>query len=301
MPFLRSARFFVSLSTLILQWGCDLPKDHLSDSTPGSVLESASQTYPIQIADYTNQVHLFLEAPSRIISLVPSATETLLSIDVENSLVGRTDFDDAPGISHLPSVGTGLNPDLEILLSLEPDLIIAFAGESDPSIMKHLRNAGTIPFMIRPDKLEDATGIIETLSLITDREHMGDSIIETINSSLEMVRKRVENQPKPRVAYILGGEPPWVTGPDTYLHQLIAVSGGQNIFEDLEHEYVPVSLEEFFIRKPDLILSTEHTYIPKILQNSRTIKLSSSIEIPGPGLAEAILEIARAIHPKIFP
>ncbi|MFL2544575.1 MAG: ABC transporter substrate-binding protein [Longimicrobiales bacterium] len=296
----RALRLHLPLTVLAICIGCESPKNNSTGGHFGDILVSTSQAYPIQITDYENKTHEFLESPNRIISLVPSATATLLAMDAGNSLIARTDFDDAREIIGLPSVGTGLNPDLEILLSLRPDLVIGFAGNSDPSIKRHLENAGVTGFMIRPDKLEDAREIIKKLSMITDRVPLGDSIILSINTSLETVKLKVANKAKPRVAYILGGEPPWVSGPDTYIHQLIVAGGGHNIFEDLEHQYVPVSLEEFYIRPLDLILSTENTLLPDNLQNIEATALSPSIEIPGPNLGQAVFEIAKILHPEVF-
>ena len=293
-------RLHLPLAVLTICFGCESPKNNSASGHFGCTLVSTSQAYPIQVTDYENKTHTFSKSPTRIISLVPSATETLLAMDAGNSLIARTDFDDALEIIDLPSVGTGLNPDLEILLSLRPDLVIGFAGNSDPSIQRHLENAGVTGFMIRPDKLDDAREIIKKLSIITDRVPLGDSIVVSINTSLETVKLKVANKAKPKVAYILGGEPPWVSGPDTYIHQLIVAGGGYNIFEDLEHQYVPVSLEEFYIRPLDLILSTENTLLSDNLQNIEAATLSPSIEIPGPNLGRAVVEIAKVLHPEVF-
>jgi len=302
MPILRSFRLPFSLALLIILLTCqssDRGATSASSRKPGT---SPSEPYPILLTDDTQTFHRFLLAPTRIISLVPSATQTLLSMGLGNNLIGRTEFDiDTPELRNLPSVGEGLNPDLEILLSLEPDLVIGFAGESNPSITKHLNNSNITYFMIRPDKLEDVVDIINKLSLITNRESLGDSIILHINTALKIVKQKVGDIPRPKIAYVLGGEPPWVAGPGTYIHQLIVTVGGQNVFEDLELKYAPVSLEEFFVRNIDLILSTENTYLPDKLKSLRSITLPSSFEIPGPGLGEAILEIARVIHPQAFP
>ena len=302
MPIPRSFRIPFSLTLLIIFLACQKDDKPDTSNSSGKSGTLPSEPYPILLTDDAETLHRFLSVPRRIISLVPSATQTLLSMGLRNSLIGRTDFDLAtPELSNLPSVGEGLNPELEILLSLEPDLVIGFAGESNPSITEHLDNSHITYFMIRPEKLEDVLEIINKLSVITDRESLGDSIIMGINTALEIVQRKVANKPRPRIAYLLGGEPPWVAGPNTYIHQIIVTGGGQNVFEDLEHEYAPVSLEEFFVRNIDLILSTENTYIPDKLKVFRAITLPSSVEIPGPELGEAILEIARFIHPQSFP
>jgi iron complex transport system substrate-binding protein len=302
MSISKSCHLPFVLTLLVIFWTCQSSDSNVTSTASEDPGTFPSELYPLLITDDSRTIHQFISAPKRIISLVPSATETLLSMDLGNNLVGRTEFDIAtPEIRNLPSVGLGMNPDLEILLSLNPDLVIGFSGESDTSITRHLKNSNITYFMIRPDKLEDAVEIIKRLSLITDRKSLGDSIILNINTSLEIVQQKIANKVRPRIAYVLGGEPPWVAGPGTYIHQLIIAGGGQNIFDDLEHKYAPVSLEEFFVRKLDLILLTENTRLPNALKHLRTFTISSSVEIPGPGLGEAVFEIAHGIHPQVFP
>ncbi|MGW8265204.1 MAG: ABC transporter substrate-binding protein, partial [Longimicrobiales bacterium] len=91
-------------------------------------VESGSQNLPIEITDVSGKTLALGEPPRRIVSLVPSASEILLSLGAFDRIVGRTDFDTAAVFRSLPSVGGGLHPNMEAILALEPDLVIRFAG-----------------------------------------------------------------------------------------------------------------------------------------------------------------------------
>jgi len=256
---------------------------------------------PVVVTDDAQQRHEFVSPPRRIVSLVPSATETLLAFGLGDHLVGRTEYDRTPELSSLPSVGGGLQPNLEILLALEPDLVIRFAGESDRATAERLTDLGIPHFAIQPDGIADIQSIIRRLGAITGAEAAADSLLAEIRSALADVQERVEGLPLRRVAYLLGGEPPWVAGPGTYIHELMILGGGTNVFDDLGQLYAPVSLEELIDRKPDLLLIAESGSAPPELSSIPSVRLPGSVEVPGPGLGDAAREVARLIHPEAFP
>lgn len=256
---------------------------------------------PVVVMDDAQRRHEFVSPPGRIVSLVPSATETLLAFGLGDHLVGRTEYDRTPELSSLPSVGGGLQPNLEILVALEPDLVIRFAGESDRATAERLTDLGIPHFAIQPDGIADVQSIIRRLGAITGAEAAADSLLAEIRSALADVQERVEGLPLRRVAYLLGGEPPWVAGPGTYIHELMILGGGTNVFDDLGQLYVPVSLEELIDRKPDLLLIAESGSAPPELSSIPSVRLPGSIEVPGPGLGDAAREVARLIHPEAFP
>jgi len=220
---------------------------------------SQGEGFPVHIQDATGSSLIFQEAPARILSLVPSATRTLQAVGAQGFLVGRTEYDTDSSLAHLPSVGGGLDPSLETLVALEPDLVIRFAGESDSST---------------PNRLMD--------TILAD------------------IQARVRELPRVRVAYILGGTPPWVAGPDTFIHELLAIAGGENVFSDLEALYGPVSLEEFLVRDIDLLLAPEGAEVLIPATTAPLVRVPPTLELPGPDLAEAARNLAEILHPGIF-
>ena len=262
--------------------------------------DASRASYPVELVDAAGTQHTFEAAPRRIVSLVPSATEALLQMGVANRLVGRTDYDRTAELASLPSVGGGLQPNLEILVSLNLDLVIRFAGESDLATAERLTELGIPHYAVQPDGIEDVLTIIRDLGSIMGASDAADTLLREIGDALDDVARRVAELPQPRVAYLLGGDPPWVAGPGTYIDELMAVAGGKNVFDDLGPLYAPVSMEALLDRDLDLILLSEGLTSPSPLAHVPTAFLPASVEIPGPGLGRAARDIAVLIHPGAF-
>ena len=258
--------------------------------------EASRASYPLHLVDDAGTRHTFEAAPRRMISLVPSATEALLAMALADRLVGRTDYDRMPELTELPSVGGGLQPNLEVLVSLDLDLVIRFAGDSDLGTAERLTELGIPHFAVQPDGIEDVLAIIRDLGRITGASDAAEVLLNGIQIDLDNVARRVAALSKPRVAYLLGGDPPWVAGPGTYIDELIALAGGRNVFDDLGPLYAPVSMEALLDRDLDLILLSNGLTKPPPLAHVPSAVLPASVEIPGPGLGQAAWEIARLIH-----
>lgn len=260
----------------------------------------APEGFPVRLVDAAGDTILFQDPPGRIISLVPSASQILLALGAGRHLVGRTDFDTARALAHLPSVGGGLNPSLEAIAALDPDLVIRFGGESDPTTSLRLHHLGIPHVAVRPDGLRDIQRTIRQLGMVTGMVAEADSILDAMARDLERLETRVAGRPPVRVAYILGGSPPWVAGPGSYLQELLELAGGVNVFSDLEGLYGPVNAEVFLVREMDLILAPEgaEVVLPEIPTPLR--RVSPGLEIPGPELARQAWSLARILHPGAF-
>ena len=282
--------------------GCGGERAEPASETPSEVTPVAAgpQDLPIEITDITGRTLLLDALPRRIISLVPSASEILLSLGAVDRMVGRTDFDTAAAVSHLPSVGGGLNPNLEAILAMEPDLVIRFAGDSDSATRRHLDRMGVPYFTIRPDGIQDVRQIISDLGALTGHLGFADTLLARMDAALSDIRTRVRARARPRVAYLLGGSPPWVAGGGSYIEELIDVAGGENVFSDLDGLFGPVNVELFLVREMDVLLAAEGTDVSIPRTDVPLRRVSPGVEIPGPHLADAALEVARILHPEAF-
>jgi ABC-type Fe3+-hydroxamate transport system substrate-binding protein len=215
-------------------------------------------------------------------------------------LVGRTDFDTDPDLDHLPSVGGGLGPSLELLVALNPDLVVHFAGESDPTTPQRLQELGIPHFAVRPDRTADVRQIISDLGSMLGLEEGASAILARLDSALHNVEQRIGGRRRPQVAYLLGGNPPWVAGAGTFLHELIEAAGGVNVFGDLDVLYGPVSPEELTARTIDIVLLPEGSEAALAGIDAPVHRVSPGIEIPGPYLARSVQELAAILHPEVF-
>jgi iron complex transport system substrate-binding protein len=204
------------------------------------------------------------------------------------------------GIDHLPSVGGGLDPNPEALLLLDPDLIIRFAQEQNLAGPDEIGDMGFPTFAVRLDHVADVRKMIQDLGAITGSEGRAGELIAEMEDALEEVRQRVSDRTPRRVAYVLGGNPPWVAGGDTYIHEILTAGGGENVFADLGAQYGPVSPEEFLVRSIDILVAPEgvETILPTT--GIPLVRVSPALELPGPDLARAIREVAEILHPEAF-
>ncbi len=231
---------------------------------------------------------------------MPSATGVLLSIGAGDRLVGRTDFDTVPPLDTLPSVGGGLHPSLERLVSLRPDLVVRFAGQSDRRTPQRLDEIGIPHLAVRPDGIADVRRIVRLLGRAVGRTEAADSVIDAVDATLTAVAARVRSRPLRNVAFVLGGSPPWVAGPDTFIDELLTLAGGRNVFGDLDELYGPVSPEAFVARDIELVLAVEGADVRLPVEDLPIARVSPDIQTPGPDLGAAARELARILHPDAF-
>jgi iron complex transport system substrate-binding protein len=261
----------------------------------------AAGAFPRTIVDDEGRSVTFQAPPRTVLSLVPSTTEVLRALGLQDRLVGRTDFDADPALAHLPSVGGGLEPSPERLISLSPELVIRFAAESDRATPAHLDRAGIPHLAFRPDRIEDIRRTIRILGRVTDRVSEADSLIRALDRGLAEVEGSVAGAPRPRVAFLLGGDPPWLVGPGTFLHEILALAGGENVFGDLENQYAPVSVEELVRRRPELLVTFPNARIPRGLEGVPVRRVPAELQTPGYQVAASARTLARALHPDRFP
>jgi len=249
------------------------------------------------LIDAAGVVHVFEQPARRIVSLVPSATATLRAIGADVHLVGRTDFDTDAWVAAVPSVGGGLDPNLETLLALQPDLVIRFEGEQDPRTPARLDEFGIRHVGVRPVSLEDIYLTNEIVGVATGLPSRADSLSTAIRTGLQQLAESVAALPRLDIAYVLGGSPPWVAGPDTYITDVVSIAGGDNVFVDLGRPYASISPEELRTRKIDVVLvSSEGAFDENLVPGARIVVIGEALEMPGPDVVEAAWRVAELLH-----
>jgi len=294
-----AARPLLLLLAALLPAACDASR--AGDGRSGSA-QAAGAPSVAELIDAAGHTHTVGPAPTRILSLVPSATLALLELGEGGRLVGRTEYDTAAALAHLPSVGGGLGPNLEMVLSLQPDLVIRFAGPSDPLTPQQLDRLGIAHFAVRPDGIEDVRRIVGQLGTLTGAEERALSVMAALDSALDDVRARVAGRAPVRAVFLVNGTPPWAAGPGTFMDELIRLAGGVNVFSDLDALYAPVSPEELVARGADVILTLNATGLdPRLVRGALVREVGEGVQVPGPGLGASARAVARALHPAAFP
>jgi ABC-type Fe3+-hydroxamate transport system substrate-binding protein len=215
------------------------------------------------LTTFTDALGRRVEAPSppdRIVSLVPSLTETLFSFGAGHRVVGVTRFcvEPADGVSGLPHVGGTKDVDITAVLRLNPDLVIANAEENRREDIEALIGAGATVIVTFPRTVSDALDELKLLAEVTCATEAASVILD---DSAHAIAQPV---PAPGDAVPLFcpiWRRPWMTiGPDTYIHDFIRVCGGRNIFGDSEQRYPEVSLDDVRARGPEVVLLPDEPY-----------------------------------------
>ncbi len=235
------------------------------------------------------------EDPRRIVSLVPAATEILLALGEGDRLVARTDYDLGPELAQLPSVGGGLHPSLERLVALDPDLVIRFEGDQDRATPAALDRASIPHLGIRPDRIEDIRRIVREIADAVGATERGEALLHEMDDTLAEVREAARGRLQLRVAFLLGGDPPWAVGRGTFMNELLETAGGENALADLTRTYGPISVETILAREVDLILIPEGGRLPPALGAVPVRRVPEIVRSPGVAVGEAARAIARIL------
>ena len=201
----------------------------------------------------------FVGPARRIVSLSPAVTELLFALGAGNQVVGRTTWCDyPPEARQVPTVGDGLNPDLEAVVAAHPDLVVLYRSPMNETAADQLGRLGVAALVLTQDRLEDLAEAARVLGRATGREAAGNSLAAAIG--------RVLAAPAPslgiRLALIAWDNPPMVIGGGSYLDQLVTLAGARNVFHDLGSADV-VSLETIAARDPDVIVVLSDTAAPE--------------------------------------
>jgi iron complex transport system substrate-binding protein len=196
-----------------------------------------------------------LDHPARrVVSLVPSATDLIVALGATAQLAGRTRYDQSPAVAAVPSVGGGLDPDMERLAVLSPDLLVAWQGARQTPIWPAVHSRH-IPVYTAP--IRDTTAFFRTtagLGTLLGRDSAAHTLTGCVRSAFARVHTSVAGGTTPTVLYLIWGDPPMTVGPHTFIAQLIGVAGGRNAFDDVGTDWPHVSMEEIVHRAPSIIL-----------------------------------------------
>jgi len=258
------------------------------------------------------------KVPQRIVSHVPSITETLFALGLEERVVGVSDYCNYPEEAKLkPSVGDYFNPSIERIVALEPDLVLTDGHSQN---INGLEALGITFFVIDPKDIDGILKDIELLGKITGVEKKAKALVSEMNSSLAQVISQAEGAPKVRVFYVFDATDlnnPWTAGPGSFVDSLITMAGGENIAAKAQEAWVQFSIEQLVSSDPEIIMidashgtavvSKEELRAHPAWQGISAVKLGriqivdgDLVNRSGPRIIQGLEEIAKIIHPELF-
>lgn len=205
---------------------------------------------------------LALAAPARrIVSLVPSITETLFELGAGDAVVGVTDYcvHPADATSALPRLGGTKNPSLERIVELRPDLVLANKEENRRRSVEALEARGLAVFVTYARTVSEAVDEIALLGQLTERPAKAAAIVDRIEQSRAHARACVRD-PRPRTVALVWKSPYMAVGGDTFAHDLLVEAGAENPFASAERRYPRLDEDGLVRARPDVILLPTEPY-----------------------------------------
>lgn len=256
--------------------------------------------------------------PSRIVSLVPAATEMLFALGAGPRVVGVSSFDKfPPEVAKLPRVGALLDPDLERILSLRPELVIVYGSQND--LRTQLTRARIPIYAYSHAGLADVTATIRRLGGQVGAADAAGPLASAIEARIAAVRARTSSLPSPRTLVVFGRDSftlrgIYASGGIGFIHDMVTAAGGTNVFADMKREAVQATTELILTRRPDVLLelradpidpATEArelgtwgalSSIPAVRHKRVHIVADPRTVIPGPRVAEGVELLFRILH-----
>jgi len=260
---------------------------------------------------------LFAQA-HRVISIIPSTTEMLFAMGAGDRVIAIGSYDRFPPESQkLPRVGALLDPNVEQILQMRPDLVVIYGTQTE---LKRRLERANIPYYSYVHRgLADVTETIRTLGLRVGVGSNADALATRIEQQLADVRRRVASRPRPKTLLVIGREPASLrnidaSGGEGFLHDMLEAAGGADVVADIHRQSVMMTTEMVLARAPEVIVEFRYgkddikganmnawnrlSAVPAV-KSHRVVLLDGDEFVPGPRVAQAVQRLAAVLHPNV--
>ncbi|HET8945364.1 MAG TPA: cobalamin-binding protein [Candidatus Polarisedimenticolia bacterium] len=253
--------------------------------------------------------------PRRIVTLAPNATDTVAALGLGDRLVGVSDFcQPPPEAKDVRRIGGLLTPDLEAIRSLKPDLLVGSTSGNDPGLASQATALGIPLFILNAETVEQVLEGIGGLGAALGEPAKAQALVLSLRARLDAVDRSVAGRPRPRVLYIVWGDPLVVPGAKAFLTDAIRRAGGDSVTDDAPAAHPTYSIEAAIARSPDVILTSEYNRadaeklkkdpawqsVPAVA-SGKVYVVGDELVRPGPAIVGGIEEMARRLHPGTAP
>ena len=283
--------------------------------SPASASASAAQAFEV-IDEFGRHVTIPANL-RRIVSLAPSLTETVYALDAQDRLVGVTNYCDYPPQAQSKThIGGTINPNLEQVVSLHPDLVLATRQANRLETVEALTRLGIPVYATDPKSVDDVIESTRRLGSVLGARARGEALALDLRARLEDIKHRVGAQPPRRVFFVVWPQPLISIGRNTFLADALRRAGAQSVVETAQ-DWPRLSIEEVIRQQPEfLVFSSTHFEeaahtVEELsgragwrsldaIRNQRIAIVSDAINRPSPRLVDAVQQLARQFHPEAF-
>ncbi len=245
----------------------------------------------------------------RVVTLAPSLTDAVLALGGVDVLVGVSRFDERPEVRALPRVGGFVDPSVEAVAALRPDLVLVQPGPGNHAPVLALASLGISILALRLSSVDDVVAGLRATAAALGRPQQGDALVQALEAARAQVRARARGVKAVRVLFAYGFEPLVVAGPGSFADELLRDAGGTNVAADAGRAYPVWSVERALAARPDVVLDASEGAAGRDtlhalpgLREARWVRLPSPALLhPGPALGEGLAELFLALHPEAAP
>src|SRR6266699_6355220 len=269
---------------------------------------------------FTDEIGRRVEIPAavkRIVSLAPNLTEIVFALGEGDHLAGDTDFCDYPADAiRKPRVGGPINPNLEQVVALAPDLVLATKAINRRETVEALARIGLPVFVTDPHSVDDMIASVEHIGNVLHAEKTAAPLVEDLRERLSNIDRRIAGALPRRVLFVVWTEPLISIGRGTFIADALRRAGAQSVV-DASAEWPRINLEEIVRLQPEvLVFASAHAgdmqhdidmlrarpgwRSLEALRRGNIVIISDAINRPAPRLVDAVEQLARAFHPDSF-
>jgi iron complex transport system substrate-binding protein len=244
--------------------------------------------------------------PQRVVTLAPSLTELVIALGAGNRLVGVTRFDDAAEVRALPRVGGYVDPSVEAVASLRPDLVLVEPSPGNRAAVERIAALGNPVLAVPLGTQEEILAAMTEVASALGARPRGEALRAETERRLAQIAERAKRLPKVRALVVYDWDPLVVAGPGSFPNRLLEEAGGINTVTEAQVAYPIYSAERAMRTAPDVIIDASDVHDPP---RERILKLpglaSARVEVttpslfrPGPRIGDALEELFRELHPQ---
>lgn len=253
--------------------------------------------------------------PQRIVTLAPNLTEIVYAIGAGSRLVGNTTFCDyPPEAKQVAKVGDTLQPNIERIIALRPEVIFVSTASQLETFAKQLDERGIAVFVTDPHDLEGVFRSIKTLGEILGQQEQAEKLVGNLRSRAAAVEDAVKARPVVTVFYQVSPSPLWTAGRRSWITDLIRRAGGKSVTAEVEGEWMRYSDEAAMASRPEaIVMATSDSMNGEKMEVAAALQKSPAaldkhvygingdfLSRPGPRLIDGLEQMARVLHPEIF-
>jgi iron complex transport system substrate-binding protein len=301
---LKRIASFAGVLLLATMFGCVHAKN------PETATSSTQQLTDDAGRDVTLPAHV-----ERVITLAPNLTEIVFAVGAGDRIVGNTSYCDYPEqAKNIPKVGDTLQPSLERIIALRPQVVLVSTASQLEVFTQQLQSQNIAVFVTDPHDLEGVFRSIEQLGRMLGQEQQAKALVQKLRDRTNAVEQRVKQEQPVRVFYQVSGEPLYTAGHDAFVTDLMRRAGAASVTAEIPGAWPRFSNESALAARPEAIIlptggsmGAANANVAEALRNSPAVRANRIYRInddhlarPGPRSIDGLEEMARALHPDAF-